>query len=256
MALKIKAMTYNVHSCIGRNGKASISRIAEVIATYNPDLIALQELDIGLSRSGIMDQTLIIAEYLKMNYHFHPSIKIEKGQYGNAALSKYPLCLIKTGQLPTLPDKKKIEKRGAIWTEIEIADYKIQFINTHLGLNRKERLAQIDTLLGREWLKHPSCHPPIIFCGDLNALPGSPVYKKIQEILSDTQRSVIIKRPKKTWPSRFPFRRIDYIFVSRDIIVNKVFVPRTSQVRNASDHLPLIVELYINFDRDSLEANT
>lgn len=38
----------------------------------------------GLFRSGLMDQAAVIAEQLKMNYHFHPSIKVEQGEYGNA----------------------------------------------------------------------------------------------------------------------------------------------------------------------------
>ena len=84
-------MTYNVHSCVGKNGKASPSLIAEVIAHYNPDVAALQELDIGLIRSGRIDQAQIIAKDLKMDFHFHPSLSIEKGHYGNAILSRHPM---------------------------------------------------------------------------------------------------------------------------------------------------------------------
>jgi len=49
MSETFSVMTYNVHSCIGMDGKISPLRIAEVIDRYHPDVIALQELDAGLS---------------------------------------------------------------------------------------------------------------------------------------------------------------------------------------------------------------
>jgi len=250
MTVTITVMTYNVHSCIGRNSRACPSKTAGVIASYNPDIIALQELDMGLFRSGLMDQAAVIAEQLKMNYHFHPSIKVEQGEYGNAILSKYPLRLIKADELPTLHDKKDLEKRGAIWAEISIDNYKIQIINTHLGLNKKERLIQTDTLLSTDWLNHPACKPPLIFCGDLNSTPSSKIYNKIKGVLVDVQQRKNC-HPRNTWPSWFPFRRIDYIFVSRDITVNKFLVPRRLSIRLASDHLPLLAELRISSRKNS-----
>src|SRR5689334_13841828 len=58
----VRIMTYNVHSCRGMDGAISHERIAEVIERYNPDVVALQELDLGRERSGRLDQTRSIAE--------------------------------------------------------------------------------------------------------------------------------------------------------------------------------------------------
>ena len=44
-------MTYNVHSCLGMDGKLSPARIARVIAQCNPDVVALQELDVRRART-------------------------------------------------------------------------------------------------------------------------------------------------------------------------------------------------------------
>jgi endonuclease/exonuclease/phosphatase family metal-dependent hydrolase len=49
-------MTCNVHSCAGRDRKISPQRIADVIAHHESDIIALQELDIGLLRTRMIDQ--------------------------------------------------------------------------------------------------------------------------------------------------------------------------------------------------------
>jgi endonuclease/exonuclease/phosphatase family metal-dependent hydrolase len=238
-------MTYNVHSCIGKNGKASPSSIAEIIARYNPDVVALQELDMGLIRSGLIDQAQMIAKDLKMDFHFHPSLRLEKGQYGNAILSRYPMTLIHAGELPSLSKRHDLEKRGVLWVEVVCDNNKIHVFNTHLSLNRKERSAQIDILLGQKWLKHPRCQAPIIFCGDFNALPLSKVYRRLRTFLQDTQHHLNSRRPKKTWPSWFPIVRLDYIFVSNDIKATNIFAPRTPLTNNASDHLPLIAELLI-----------
>src|SRR5690606_25634562 len=43
----LRVMTYNVHSCIGMDGKLDPERIARVIARARPDVVALQELDVG-----------------------------------------------------------------------------------------------------------------------------------------------------------------------------------------------------------------
>jgi endonuclease/exonuclease/phosphatase family metal-dependent hydrolase len=252
-------MTYNVHSCVGKIGKASPASIAKVIAYYNPDVVALQELDIGLIRSGRIDQAQMIAKDLEMEFHFHPSLTIEKGQYGNAIMSMHPMKLIRAGELPTFPRRHPLEKRGALWVEVMCNDNKIQVLNTHLGLNRKERSAQVDTLLGPEWLQHPGFLAPIIFCGDFNASPLSKIYRKLRAVLHDIQHHVDSKRPQKTWPSWFPVARLDYIFTSADIKATNVLVPRTHLTRTASDHLPLIAELHISSysqNKNDIETRT
>ena len=44
-------MTYNVHSCVGRDGKTSPLRIAEVIAQHGSDIVALAVLNHSLCSS-------------------------------------------------------------------------------------------------------------------------------------------------------------------------------------------------------------
>lgn len=238
-------MTYNAHSCIGRDGKALPSRIANVIACARPDIIALQELDVGLTRTGLTDQAQVIAEQLKMNFHFHPSLQMEKGLFGNAILSRYPMHLIRAAGLPTYPHHRQFEKRGALWVEILISDYPIQVINTHLALHRRERLLQADLLLGPEWLKHPNCHSPVLLCGDFNALPWSRVVRRFGESLIDIQDRAANRPLRGTWPSRFPVLRLDYIFVSPDVRVRNMQVLNTPLTRIASDHLPFMASLEV-----------
>lgn len=245
MLQKITVMTYNVHSCIGSDGACSPQRVAAVIARKNPDIIALQELDCGRPRTGYVDQAKMIAERLRMDHHFQPTLELEEGLYGNAVMSRYPMRLIKGAELPSLPGRM-LEKRGAIWVEVTLPHYTLQVISTHLGLNRNERLGQADVLLGEEWLGHPDCRPPVILCGDFNALPGYSAHRRIRTTLQDVQMRWGLTFPRRTWPSRYPVLSIDHIFVTPDIFIFNVTVPRCPMTRMASDHLPLVAELLIS----------
>ncbi|MDP2057868.1 MAG: endonuclease/exonuclease/phosphatase family protein, partial [Thiobacillus sp.] len=175
----LRVMTYNVHSCVGMDGKLDAERIARVIARARPDVVALQELDVGRVRSLGMDQAHLIARYLEMEFHFHPAMHLEEERYGDAILTHLPQRLVKAGSLPGLADKPHLEPRGVLWVAIDLHGREVQIINTHLGLYPRERVAQVEALLGSDWLAHEQCHEPVILCGDFNASPSSPVCRRL-----------------------------------------------------------------------------
>lgn len=236
-------MTYNVHRCIGDDGVLSPGRVADVIARWEPDVVALQELDVGHARTGRADQPGLIARRLGMGYYFHPAIRSEDEHYGDAILSRYPMRLVRAGPLPTVPGRPGLERRGALWAAVSCAGREVQVLNTHLGLGPAERFAQVEALLGPEWLGDPACGAPRVFCGDFNAWPLSTVYRRVTRVLRDAQSHRTHGWPRNTFPSRWPLLRIDHVFLSRDWSVRAVRVPRTRLTRIASDHLPVVVEV-------------
>src|ERR671910_2892610 len=92
-----RILTYNVHRCMGVDGRLSPARIAEVIASCNPDIVALQELDVGRVRTGGVDQAHAIAEELGMQMHFHPAFQVMEEAFGDAILTTRPSKLVKAG---------------------------------------------------------------------------------------------------------------------------------------------------------------
>ena len=62
-----RLMTYTVHRCVGTDRKLDVDRVAAVIADYEPDIVCLQELDVGRARTGHIDQAAAIAERLSMS---------------------------------------------------------------------------------------------------------------------------------------------------------------------------------------------
>ncbi len=240
-----RILTYNVHRCMGVDGRLSPARIAEVIAACNPDIVALQELDVGRARTGGVDQAHAIAEELGMHMHFHPAFRVMEEAYGDAILTTRPSKLVKAGPLPGWARRSFVEPRGALWASVNVGGTEVQVINTHLGLRGPERLMQIDTLLGPEWFCHPTCRGPVIVAGDFNAIPRSRVYRRLSSHLHDAQTAPRSPRPRPTYPGRAPMLRIDHVFVSRSVEVVRAETIRTTLARVASDHLPLLVEFRV-----------
>jgi endonuclease/exonuclease/phosphatase family metal-dependent hydrolase len=241
----IRIMTYNVHGCVGRDRRLDHARIAAVIAEENPDIVALQELDVSRDRSGRAHQAQVIAAHLNMEFHFHPAFRIREEEYGDAVLARWPLRVRKAAGLPTVNERLAFEPRGALWVSAEVEGRQIQVINTHLGLSNNERKAQIAALMGGEWLQHPECTAPSVLCGDFNAIPGSSVYRSAMKGMRDTQRMILGQRARPTFPSRWPLLRLDYILVSSDLRCEAVRVINSRLACMASDHLPLVADVEV-----------
>jgi endonuclease/exonuclease/phosphatase family metal-dependent hydrolase len=242
---RLRVVTYNVHSCIGMDGKLSPRRIARVIARLDPDVVALQELDAGRARSNGEDQARTIAHHLQMLHHFHPAIEVEEERYGDAVLSRLPMRLVRAGGLPGPANRRWHEPRGAIWVVVEHAGREIQLLNTHLGMSAGEQRLQVEALLGGDWIGDAQRNGPIVFCGDFNAGPGSATCRGIGARLADAQTARASHRPLNTWFGRAPMARIDHVFVGEEWEVVHVERPTDALARLASDHLPLVVDLRV-----------
>lgn len=231
--MQLKILTYNVHSCRGRGGRPDPLRIADVIASAEPDVIALQELDVGRVRTGGVDQAHMIAQHLRVSAHFHPALHVEEEKYGDAILTALPSRLVKAGQLPSFG-----EPRGAIWVEVAFGSARLQVVNTHFGLRRRERMIQARTLAGDDWLGSPECSAhPAVLAGDFNAVPRSRAYGMLAEGLSKQGLTI---PARATFPARFPVLRLDHVFTNPRARILRYDVIDTPLARRASDHLPLL----------------
>lgn len=239
----IRLLTYNIRHCRGTDGRVSPERVAQVIAATGADVVALQEVDVGRTRTGGHDQAQAIAHLLAMEHHFHPALRVLEERYGDAVLTRLPSCLVRAGPLPGLARRPGLEPRGALWIEVETGAGRLQIINTHLGLSGPERIAQVEALLGPDWLGHAACRPPVVLLGDLNATPWSRAYRKLAARLADGRSRARASRPGATFPSRCPLLRLDYVFVSEGVVVDRVETVRGPLARATSDHLPLLAEI-------------
>ena len=249
MTRVVRLMTYNVHGCVGVDKRLDVGRIAAVIAQNRPDIVALQELDVGRARSGRVDQAHEIAGRLGMRVHFNCAFRVEEEQYGDAILTPLPYRLVRSGPLPTLP-RARLERRGALWVAVEVSPgVELQVLNTHLGLVPLEQKAQVAALLGADWIGHKGWRAPAALLGDFNATSRYAAYGRLAARLRDVQRGPagerLARRPARTFPSRLPVLRIDHMFLTAGIEVVSVGAAAGALARVASDHLPLVAELIL-----------
>jgi endonuclease/exonuclease/phosphatase family metal-dependent hydrolase len=237
-----RIVTYNVRRCVGNDRRLDVGRVAEVLAALQPDIVALQELDVRRARTGHVDQAHEIAARLEMAWHFHAALRVEEELYGDAILTAHPETLIQAGPLPGYARLPQLEPRGALWIEVTLPGGRLQVINTHLGLVPREQQAQARALAGPTWLDHPRCAGPKVLLGDFNATGASVVYRTLTAKLASARGLAPRRTPTATFPSQLPVLRIDHLFVSPDIRVTDVFAPFDPLTRVASDHLPLVMD--------------
>ena len=238
-----RILTYNVHRCVGVDRRLDVPRIAAVIADCEPDIVCLQELDVGRARTQGVDQAHAIAEQLNMSFHFNCAMRVEEEQYGDAILTGLPERLIRAGALPTVTGVPGLEPRGALWIEVEIDGRPVNILNTHLGLVPREQRLQAAALAGKDWLG--ACEGPTLLVGDFNATSLTRPYRQLTSRMRDAQRHCGLERSIKTFPSAFPAIRIDHCFISDEIRVSRVFAPYHPLSRMASDHLPQVIDFEV-----------
>jgi endonuclease/exonuclease/phosphatase family metal-dependent hydrolase len=239
----VRILTYNVHRWLGTDRKISPERICDVIASCEPDIVALQEVRAGKLHKGASDQAAEAARRLGMELHFQPTIRMLGDQFGIAILTKHPSVLVKADRLPSAAPGPSFEKRSALWVRVMVEGVPVQVVNAHLSLRAKERLLQAEALVGPEWTGHPDCADPAVLLGDFNAPPRSRAYRVMAERLRDAQLRNPRGRPEPTFHTRAPLLRLDHIFTTPSIKVSAAAPYRVPLSKVASDHFPLLADV-------------
>ncbi|WP_046864815.1 endonuclease/exonuclease/phosphatase family protein [Microvirga massiliensis] len=239
-----RILTYNVHRWMGTDRQISPLRVADVIASCEPDVVALQEVRVGRTRPGSVDQAALVATRLGMELHFQPTIRVFGEQFGIAVLTRLPSRLVHSARLPSLSGEPSFEKRSALWVSVNVGDTELQVVNAHLSLRSRDRLTQAEALVGPEWLGHPDCRRPAVLMGDFNAPPQSRAYRIFASRLVDTQKRNPAGEPEATFHTRAPVLRLDHVFVTEGVRVVSAAPVRNKLTKIASDHFPLLAELH------------
>jgi endonuclease/exonuclease/phosphatase family metal-dependent hydrolase len=240
-----RILTYNVHRWMGTDRQISPLRVADVIASCEPDIVALQEVRVGRLRPGAIDQAALVAARLGMELHFQPTIRVFGEQFGIAVLTRLPSRLVHSARLPSLSGEPSIEKRSALWVSVDVGGAELQVVNPHLSLRSRDRLTQAEALVGPEWLGHPDCRRPAVLVGDFNAPPQTRAYRVFANHLVDAQKRNPAGEPEATFHTRAPVLRLDHVFVTEGVRVVSAAPVRNKLTKVASDHFPLLAELHL-----------
>jgi len=165
----LRVLTYNIHHGEAMDKKFDYERLAKVINDLSPDIVALQEVDIGTERASGVDQAARLGKLCKMHHAFGPAMPHQGGQYGEAILSRFPIEKVLVHPLPYQFEQ---EPRAALEVRIRPAGIgPIAFVGTHLCHQKVENRTQ--QTLRMNWLFPKPEGYPIILAGDFNARPGS-----------------------------------------------------------------------------------
>lgn len=234
-----RVMTYNIHHGEGLDGKVDLLRIAELIKSERADIVALQEVDKGVERTARRDFPDELAALTGMTCIFSNNFHYQGGEYGNAVLTRFPVLRATNTHYKMI---REGEQRGILQLTLDVHGRKVVFMDTHIDYrpDDAERWSNVGEI---HQLAKQYAGLPIILCGDFNATPESRVCRKLNErfddawVLGGTGDGFTI-------PAANPRKRIDYIWISK----GASFTPIKARVcpSDASDHLPVLVELRLN----------
>lgn len=233
----VRVMTYNIHVGVGMDKKLDLPRIAGVINAQHPDLVGLQEVDRGVTRTQQIDEIAELARLTKMDYAFAFNLKYQGGQYGVAILSRTP---IRTTEHRLYLNTREAERRGFIRAQVKVGKVFLNFVTTHLDYQHDdERLFETKQLLAA--LKE--IKEPLIVVGDFNDVPSGAAYKLMRQQFDDAWIDSNKDAEGFSYPADKPAKRIDYILArsSDSIRTKRAWIVETL----ASDHVPVVADLEI-----------
>lgn len=240
---QLKVMSYNL-----RFGElASMECLADVIKSYDPDFVALQEVDVNSYRemaphnNGISFINELAGRTGLFGYYGMTLSDFagEGSYYGVAILSRYPADRLERFELPN----PKNEEQRVLLKGRFLIDGKMpfNFASTHFDYKSLETMEKqaayiIEKLAGDS--------VATIVAGDFNSVPGS------APIVLMTENCAVLSGTAPTFPAKEPAERLDHIFGMPD----RAFRLETTEegiggVDAPSDHLPVISTVTVDFTK-------
>lgn len=228
-AITLRILAYNTHHGEGNDTILDLQRIARLIRSLEPDVVALQEIDNGTERTDRINQTAEYGRLTGLGSVFGPFMDYQGGEYGMAVLSDLPFVNPTNHQLPEGP-----EPRTSLSVRVQLPGDlgELVFAGIHFYRTEEERMAQARRLL--HLLEDESA--PVILAGDFNSTPDSEVMALIGESFTIPDKGA----DHFTFSSDNPQREIDFI-AYRPADRFTVVESRVIDEPVASDHRPVLL---------------
>ncbi|MFE7404942.1 endonuclease/exonuclease/phosphatase family protein [Isoptericola sp. NPDC057559] len=252
----IRLVTANVQHGVVDGRRVDVERLGAALAALDADVVALQEVDHGQTRSGGEAQTFRLAEALGMREHrFVPALSgpldgrrrraravalADDGRspaldgYGVALLSRHPVRAWRPMRLPGLnvpglPPTGVDEPRVAVAAAVATPEGLLTVVATHLSRADPWKRLQLRRL--RRRLRHAP--RPLVLLGDLNTRGDLPSRR--------TGWRELVHVP--TYPRVRPRLRIDHVLA--DGAVTALGAARAVDL-GVSDHRAVVVDVTLD----------
>jgi endonuclease/exonuclease/phosphatase family metal-dependent hydrolase len=222
--VRLRVVAYNV-----RGFRDGFERLVRLVGHFEPDVVLLNE-------SGSRWRLGRFAKALGMGVARDPWSPFRR-RVKDAVLVRRPWWIAEHRQ-HRFEGSPLMYPRGALLARLENGDTRLCAVSTHLGLHPRDRLANAREL-GRIVA---DAGTPAVIGGDLNERPDGRAVGYLSERFRDAWL-LGGDVDGETFPADEPTARIDYLFVSEGIVVERVIVPPGPDAREASDHRPVVAEL-------------
>ena len=230
----LRVATYNVHACVGRDGRHDPDRVATVIGELDADVVALQEFTYPASVALETRTPVVLTTLDRYECALGPTRQRTRQTvtecFGNALLTRHPIVEVHRIDL----SMERREPRGALAATIDVGGTLMHVLATHLGLRIHERRFQVRQIL--DYLDSVR-DTSVVVLGDFNDwLPGRSAAHVLDRRLGRPPRPA-------TFPVSWPLVALDRIWVHPRSALRRVSLHATQTARLASDHFPVVAEI-------------
>ena len=230
----LRIATYNIHECVGWDGRRDPDRVATVIEELDADIVALQEFTYPASVALETRTPFFLTTMDRYQCALGPTRQRTRQTvtecFGNALLTRHPIVEVYRIDL----SRERREPRGALAATIDVGGAQLHVLATHLGLRIHERRFQVRQIL--DYLDSVRS-TSVVVLGDFNDwLPGRSAAHVLDRRLGRPPRPA-------TFPVIWPVVALDRIWVQPRRTLRRVFIHATPTARLASDHFPVIAEI-------------
>ena len=207
--------------------RQNLERITTFIASTEPDIIGLLEVDSGSYRSGRVNQAERIAGEIG---HYH----VYRSKYAERATAQRVPVMNKQGNAFLCRDAIRDARfhyfdRGVKRLVLELELAHVTLFLVHLSLRFRTRHRQLSDL----YAMVKDTTGPYVVAGDFNSRTGE---REIRLFLAATKLTNPNAEGSPSFPSWAPRRHLDFILHTPDIRTVDFKIPPIAH----SDHLPLV----------------
>lgn len=226
----VRILTYNVRSL--RDDRAALARVVRSCA---PDVVCVQEAPrfFGWRRAA-----------RAMAASFGLTVVAGGADASGNLLLAGPDVTVQDTEVLYLEHRRGYHLRGLAMAALKVGGSRFTLASTHLSMNLEQRVHQAGEVLGHlDGFAERNRTGPRILAGDFNSHPGSVEWGILTGRMVDAWMAAPAGA-EFTSTGKNPYQRLDAVFVSADVHVERAGVPtdlvNEADMALATDHLPVL----------------